>query len=79
MQRLNSIANEAYQRNFGNRPAARRDIERGIRNERDFDWANASVLAEQYERARACGAILRLDDPRLKGQPRRPLTLDESW
>jgi hypothetical protein len=81
MQFLNSAANEALARHYGDRPAARLDLERAIRNNRQFDWANASILAERYERARASCAVLDLSDPRLRagGGQRRPLSLDESW
>jgi len=79
VQFLNSAANEALARNYGDRPAARRDLERAIRNNRQFDRFSAPILARQYEEARACGAILDLDDPRLMGRPARPLTRDQSW
>jgi hypothetical protein len=79
IQTLNSMANEALQRNYGDRPAARAQMEQAIRNDRRFDWADARVLAQQYERARASCAVLKLDDPRLKGQPARPLERDRSW
>lgn len=81
MQTLNSMANEALQRNYSNRIAAREDMAAAIKNDRRFDRFNASVLARQYEQARNCGAVLKLDDPRLRaeGGQARPLSLDTYW
>lgn len=47
MQTLNSMANEALQRNYSNRIAAREDMAAAIKNDRRFDRFNASVLARQ--------------------------------
>ena len=81
MQTLNSMANEALQRNWNNRPQAREDLALSINNDRRFDRFDASVLARQYEQARNCGAALKLDDPRLRagGGDARPLSLDTHW
>ena len=81
IQTLNSIAREAWQRNCGDRPAARRDIAAAIRNDRRFDRFGAEVLAKHHEEMAACGGVLKLDDPRLQagGGQARPLARDTYW
>jgi len=81
IQSLNAMANEALQRNYNNRIAAREDMAAAIKNDRRFDRFDAPKLAKQYEQARNCGAVLQLDDPRLQagGGQARPLAKDTYW
>jgi hypothetical protein len=89
IQTLNSMANEALSRNYNNRIAAREDMARYIQNDKRFSeglnpWGikyDATVLAHRYEEARNCGAVLHLDDPRLRagGGQARPLAKDAYW
>jgi hypothetical protein len=81
IQTLNSMAKEAWQRNYGDRPAAHRDTVRAIRNDRRFDWADADVLAKHHREMEACCGVLKLDDPRLRrgGGQAPPLARDTYW
>ena len=81
IQTLNSMANDALQRNYNNRIAAREDMAQSIKNDRRFDRFDSSVLARRYEEARNCGTVLHLDDPRLRagGGQARPLAKDAYW
>jgi hypothetical protein len=79
LRTLGTMATTAVERNFGNRVAARDTLQQFIQTDKRFDGYDAATLARRVEECRSCGAKLDLTDPRLRGQPARPLERDQSW
>ena len=53
--------------------AARETFKSYLNADRRFDEFDKDALVSRVQECRSCGAILDLDDPRLRGQPARPL------
>jgi hypothetical protein len=56
-----------------NQVEAKEKFKEFVRRDRRFDDYDPDALVSRVTDCRSCGAILDLDDPRLKGQPARPL------
>jgi hypothetical protein len=76
---LGTMAETAIQRCKHNRVEAREVMQGFIRNDRRFDGYDPAVLARRVEECRSNSAKLDLTDPRLWGQPARPLARDTHW
>jgi hypothetical protein len=63
----------AVQRCNFNQVEARGVLRSWIENDRRFAGYDADALAKRVAECKSNGAVLDLDDPRLRGQPPRPL------
>ena len=72
-QTLSSMETEARQRCNYNQIAARDVLKSWIRNDQRFAGYDADTLAARVQECKNCGASLDLSDPRLRGEPARPL------
>ncbi len=73
MAALRSMSNVALQRNKYDRIAARETMRGFLEHDRRFDPYDKQTLIRRVEECQYSGAKLNLDDPRLKGEPERPL------
>jgi hypothetical protein len=69
----------AIKRTFSNHNEAKKLVAGWVAQDRRFDGLDPVKLAERVDQYQSCRARIDLDDPRLKNQPARPLTLDRSW
>jgi hypothetical protein len=70
---LSEMERVALERSRFNQIEARDVLKSWIRNDQRFAQYNPDVLAARVQECKSNGAVLDLDDPRLRGQPARPL------
>jgi hypothetical protein len=56
-----------------NQVAARETFKAYLDADRRFDGYDKDALVKRVQECRSCGAVLDLDDPRLRGLEKRPL------
>jgi hypothetical protein len=69
----------ALTRQLGNHIEAKQLVAQWIANDRRFDGIDPYKLAQRADERQSNGARIDLDDPRLRGEPARPLTKDGYW
>jgi hypothetical protein len=79
LQYLGWAAETALKRTLNNHVSARKVLAGWIAQDRRFDGIDAEKLARRIDESRSNGAHLDLTDPRLRGEPARPLTRDGYW
>ena len=76
---LGLMAQDALRRCCNNRVEAKEVMARSIRNDRRLDGYDPDVLSRRVLEVYYSAGTIDLADPRLKGQPARPLERDQSW
>lgn len=70
---LSQMEHLARERTNFNQVEAKEKFKEFVRRDRRFDEYNADALVARVTECKSHGAVLDLDDPRLKGLPPRPL------
>lgn len=73
LQTLAQMERLSRERTNFNQPAALEKFKGYLRSDRRFDEYDPDALVKYVQHSLNCGAVIDLDDPRLKGQEARPL------
>jgi hypothetical protein len=71
---LSQMERAALERSQFNQLAAKDVFRQYVQHDRRFDQYDTDRLIARVQEARSCGRTLDLDDPYLRGGPKRPLS-----